>query len=349
MNFASFGLSPGLRLLALVGRYDRVVVGDGVLPPQALTLHARRTRPEPPPCRTPTRAAPPCCRAARARTAGSRKATNGLPSSRAISCSAAARPISTMGVRMLVSGRRLRGAEVGVVDAGDRDVLRDAHAGLRGRPSCAPTANTSLVATTAVGGAARARAAVHHRRRPRRGSIGPYCDAGARRAPARPAASAARMPAPRSRRAVVAVGDGAEQAEAAMAERRSGGASSRRSPHGCRSRCWDAGASDRRPRSARRAGRSRRAARTAPGRGRGRRRRSASTPLLDQLLGHAQFGARGRSDARPAPANSRLLSSTRLHARWWCARTARSRTTGTTAPIMRLRWLRSARAAPCGT
>ena len=68
----------------------------------------------------------------------------------------------------------------------------------------------------------------------------------------------------------------------------------------------------------------------------------------DQLLGDAQLRRRGRSDARPAPANSRCCRA-RPAWRWWCARRARSSNDGTTAPTMRLRWLRSARAAPCGT
>ena len=169
--------------------------------------------------------------------------------------------------------RRLRRAEVGVVDAGDRDVVRDRARRAARHATIAPTAKTSLVATTAVGRrAGSASSAPSCRRRPpgRSGRSG----RSARRARARPAASAARTPAPRARRAVVAVGRRAEQAEAAVAEREQVARHRVRRGAVVEADARVPAASGRRPRSARRGGRSPRAARTAPGRGRGRRRRT---------------------------------------------------------------------------
>ena len=132
-----------------------------------------------------------------------------------MSCSAAARPISTIGVRMLVSA--------GVCVA-PRSVLStpviEMSSGIRTPASrhatIAPTANTSLVATTAVGRGVR-------REQPRimppaaARSIGPYCtqrsssvEAGLRKRGAHAGAALAR--------AVVAVGHRAEQPEAPVAE-----------------------------------------------------------------------------------------------------------------------------------
>ena len=239
-----------------------------------------------------------------------------------MSCSAAARPTSTIGVRMLVSAgvwvapRSVLSTPVIEISSGIRTPF-SRHAIMP------PTANTSLVETTAVGrffSASRRRIIAVAAAR----SIGPYC--AQRSSSSRPACGQRGAHAGAAlERAVVAVDDGAQQAEAAMAERDQVArhlegrravveADARMAPQRV-----DAPGQHVGPAVALEQREQRRVVVQAD-------EHERIDAVADQLLGDRAPRPRGRSDARPAPAHSPSGRAPPA-SRWWSAHRARSRTT----------------------